>query len=522
MDLVGDRNIADILRELASKYNDKTAIDYEASNGDKFSVSYKELDELTNRFANFLLEKNFCKGDRIVIHMNNSIDAILTLLASAKIGAVAVMLNQHAKETEIEFAIKKTTPNAIITQSKNLSLYQDSTIANCGIQEVILTDIDSQNSVVIFGIIDKLKKFSNKLSLDYKVTPQDLAEIMFTSGTTSEPKGVMITQYNLIFAGYYTAWQAMINAKDIYLTVMPFCHIDGQCTAFFPAMISGATFVMLEKYSAHKFWAQVLAYRATITELMPKIIHTLMYQDEKATDTQHNLRIAFYYLDIKKEVMQSFCERFNVDNILTSYGMTETIVGVIGDRVEELRKFPSIGRVGFCYEAKIINHDGAECVPFEHGEICIKGELGKTIFQGYFNDISNTNKTVKDGWIYTGDVGYVDDQGYFYFVDRNVNLIKVSGENVSSVEIESFIGALPNVFEVAAIGVPDELCETVIKVCLVPRANSEIDIEYIKSVCKERLPKFKCPTYYEICDSLPKTKSGKVKKYLLKNISYLN
>ena len=519
MDLVGNRNLADILNELATRYNDKIAIEYEAASGDRFSVSYRELESITNRFANFLLKKNVSKGDRVIIHMNNTVESILSLLACAKIGAVAVTLNQHAKENEIEYALKKTTPNVIITQFKNLSLYHDSKITKYEVQDVIITNIDSHNNVVIFGIIDKLMKFNDKLALDYKVTPQDLAEIMFTSGTTSEPKGVMITQYNLIFAGYYTAWQAMITSNDTYLTVMPFCHIDGQCTAFFPTIISGATFVMIEKYSAQRFWGQVIGYKATITELMPKIIYTLMYQDEKSSDSQHNLRLALYYLDIKKEIMDSFCIRYNLNNILTSYGMTETIVGIIGDRLEEKRKFPSIGRVGFCYEAKIINPNGDECEPYEHGQICIKGEVGKTIFQGYYNDLFNTNKTLKEGWIFTGDIGYVDTEGYFYFVDRDVNLIKVSGENVSSVELESFIGAFDNVFEVAAVGVPDDLCETVIKVCIVPRTNCYIDIENIKKVCKDTLPKYKCPTYYEVWNSLPKTKSGKVKKYLLKEIS---
>lgn len=515
MDLVGNRNLGRVLKELAFRYDEKIAIHFESAEGLEYAISFKELDKLTNRFANLLLAHNISKGDRVVVHMKNSIEAVISLIACVKIGAITVMLNQHAQDNDIDFALQKTSPQLILTQISYASLYEN--IVGRNDRYVIYTDLDKNEEYALLGIKDSLQDYSDELNLEYEINSSDVAEIMFTSGTTSNPKGVMITHYNLIYAGYYTSWQAMLNSNDIYLTVMPFCHIDGQCTALFPSLLSGATFVMLEKYSARKFWQQICKYKASITELMPKIIYTLLFQPQHESEVDHKLRMAFYYLDIDVEVMKKFCHRFNVPCILNSYGMTETIVGVIGDRLEESRRFPSIGRVGFGYEVKILNANGVECSPFEYGEICIKGEMGKTLFKGYYQDLEKTEKIVRDGWLHTGDIGYVDREGYFYFVDRNINLIKVSGENVSSVDLERFIGTFPQVCEVAVVGIDDELCGNLIKACIVPQKDCVINLEEVKKYCEEHLPKYKCPTFYEICTALPKSKSGKVKKYLLKN-----
>lgn len=142
----------------------------------------------------------------------------------------------------------------------------------------------------------------------------------------------MITHYNLRFAGYYSAWQCALRDDDVYLTVMPAFHIDCQCTAAMAAFSAGATFVLVEKYSARAFWGQVQKYRATITECIPMMIRTLMVQPPSANDRQHRLREVMFYLNLSEQEKDAFCERFSV-RLLTSYGMTETIVGIIGDRL---------------------------------------------------------------------------------------------------------------------------------------------------------------------------------------------
>ena len=229
------------------------------------------------------------------------------------------------------------------------------------------------------------------------------------------------------------------------------------------AFSAGATFVLVEKYSARAFWGQVQKYRATITECIPMMIRTLMVQPPSANDRQHRLREVMFYLNLSEQEKDAFCERFGV-RLLTSYGMTETIVGIIGDRPGDKRRWPSIGRAGFCYEAEIRDDHNRPLPAGEIGEICIKGVPGKTIFKEYFLNPKATAKVLEaDGWLHTGDTGYCDEEGFFYFVDRRCNMIKRGGENVSCVELENIIATHPKIQDIVVVGIKDSIRDEAIK-----------------------------------------------------------
>ena len=348
------------------------------------------------------------------------------------------------------------------------------------------------------------------------LSTDDTAEILFTSGTTSRPKGVVITHYNLRFAGYYSAWQCALRDDDVYLTVMPAFHIDCQCTAAMAAFSAGATFVLVEKYSARAFWGQVQKYRATVTECIPMMIRTLMVQPPSANDQQHRLREVMFYLNLSEQEKDAFCERFGV-RLLTSYGMTETIVGIIGDRPGDKRRWPSIGRVGFCYEAEIRDDHNRPLPAGEIGEICIKGIPGKTIFKEYFLNPQATAKVLEaDGWLHTGDTGYRDEEGFFYFVDRRCNMIKRGGENVSCVELENIIAAHPKIQDIVVVGIKDSIRDEAIKAFVVLNEGETLSEEEFFRFCEQNMAKFKVPSYLEIRKDLPRNCSGKIIRKNLK------
>lgn len=193
---------------------------------------------------------------------------------------------------------------------------------------------------------------------------------------------------------------------------MPAFHIDCQCTAAMAAFSAGATFVLVEKYSARAFWGQVQKYRATVTECIPMMIRTLMVQPPSANDQQHRLREVMFYLNLSEQEKDAFCERFGV-RLLTSYGMTETIVGIIGDRHGDKRRWPSIGRVGFCYEAEIRDDHNRPLPAGGSVKSALKAYTGKPSSKYFLNPQATAKVLEADGWLHTGDTGYRDEEDFF-------------------------------------------------------------------------------------------------------------
>ncbi len=517
MDIVKQKNLRQMWDKLAQTYGDKTALIFEDISGNTCKYSYTKLNEEINRAANLFLSLGIKKGDRVAIQLYNSPELLMNWFGLAKIGAIMVPINAHYLYDECAYIVKKCEPKAVVIEKEFLSIYEKIGLDDeIFIKDILITRLSNDHDSKHINFNEALKKESSNLKTLIEVQSNDVSEILFTSGTTSFPKGVVITHYNMLFAGPYTSWQGSIKEDDIYLTVMPAWHIDFQCTAALPTFSSGATLVLLEKYSARKFWNQVCSYKATITECIPKIMCTLMMQPVKSWEKNHCLREVFYYLTLSNKDKDAFIERFNV-RLLTSYGMTETIVGLIGDRPKEERRWPSIGRSGFGYEAKIIDENQNEVKPYEYGEIYVKGIPGKTIFKEYYNDIESTKKVLnKEGWLHTGDIGYVDEDGYFYFVDRQSNLIKSAGENVSSEEIENFLSSHPKIVEAAVIGIADKICCELIKAFVIVKEGEDFSENEIIEYCYKNMARFKVPTIVEKCKSLPRTSTGKVRKNVLR------
>lgn len=515
--MVEQKNLRQFWDTQSQLYEDKTALIFEDIMGNTCEYSYKKMNDTINKAANLFLSLGIEKGDRIALQMHNCPEMLISWFGLAKIGAIMVPINAHYQLEECSYIIAKCQPKAVIIEEEFFHLYDDfQKSKDSSIEHILIARLDASVYSSYTNFNDALEQESNIIKRNIEVNSDDVAEILFTSGTTSLPKGVEITHYNMLFSGPYTAWQGSIRKDDIYLTVMPVWHIDFQCTAALPTFSSGATLVLLEKYSARKFWNQVCRYRATITEAIPKIICTLMMQPKQTWEKNHCLREVFYYLTMSEKDKDAFVERFNV-RLLTSYGMTETIVGLIGDRPGDERRWPSIGKLGCGYEGKIVDQDGKEVKPYVYGEIYVKGEPGRTIFKGYYNDEEATKKVLsKDGWLHTGDIGYRDEDGYFYFSDRKSNLIKSAGENVSSEEVENLLSSHPQIVEAAVIGIEDKICCELIKAFVVLKEGAELTSQEIIEYCSHNLASFKVPTFVEKCTALPRTSTGKIRKNLLK------
>ncbi|QCJ69022.1 crotonobetaine/carnitine-CoA ligase [Providencia heimbachae] len=519
MDVIGKQNLRQMWDDLAQTYQTKKALIFESCEGYVREFSYLEMNEQINRTANLFLAYGIKKGDKVALHLDNCPEFFFCWFGLAKIGAIMVPVNARFRYEESAWIMQNCQARMVVTRPHFADIYQRILDDNDTILEHIFlisnTPVACNQQVSDF--VRQQAEHEADLLHKVELHVEDTAEILFTSGTTSKPKGVIITHYNLRFAGYYSSWQCALRSDDIYLTVMPAFHIDCQCTASLAAFSVGATFVMLEKYSARRFWQQIVKYQATVTECIPMMIRTLLSQPIADNEKAHRLREVLFYLNLSDEEKDQFMERFGVERLLTSYGMTETIVGLIGDRPGDKRRWPSIGRPGFCYQAQIRDRKNQRVETGVIGELCVKGERGKTLFKEYFNNPEATEKAFdSEGWMHTGDFAYQDDDGFFYFVDRSSNMIKRCGENVSCSEIENIIASHPAIIDVAVIGVADEIRDEAIKAFIVLEEGETLTQEEFFAFCEKQMAKFKVPSWVEVRQDLPRNCSGKVLKKHLK------
>lgn len=515
MDIVGSRTLRCMWQERAQQYRDNTALIYEDTAGDIRTFTYQSLDAQINRAANLFLKQGIAKGDKVAVQLYNSPEFIFCWFGLAKIGAVIVPINTQYVQGECSYILTKCDVIALVTEPSFLPIYEALAEKDQRLEQIFVARAPGEQFPVGENFDDQLALQAPTLDQHVPLESEDPAEILLTSGTTSLPKGVVLTHCNFQFAGHYTAWQTRLTAKDRYLSMMPNFHIDFQCNAAMAVFTVGACLVMLEKYSARRFWRQICDYRATITHSMPMILRTLMLQPVAQGEDQHCLRDMLFFMHISDQEKLDFETRFKV-TLFNSYGMTETLVGLIGDTPAEPRHWPSIGRPGLGYEAKVTDEIGREVAPNVVGDLWVKGVPGRSLFKEYYQDPQATRTALRDdGWLLTGDKAYVDERGLFYFVDRKSNMIKRSGENISSTEVENVLMSHPAIQDAAVIGIADPIRDQAVKAFVIFAPGQSLTLEEILAYCSANMAKFKVPCVVEIRKTFPRTCTCKVDKKLL-------
>jgi crotonobetaine/carnitine-CoA ligase len=238
---------------------------------------------------------------------------------------------------------------------------------------------------------------------------------------------------------------------------------------------------------------------------------TLLAQPERETDSQHTVRRTFYALNISVAEKDRFEKRFAVE-LINAYGLSEAMTLVTIAPVFGPKRWPSIGLPSAGRVVRLVGEDGQDVAVGEPGEIVVAGVPGRTIMKGYHNNPEATAKAIRDGWLYTGDSAFADEDGYLYWFDRSVDAIKRAGENISTIEVEGVLTEHPAIAEAAVIGIPDPIRDQAVKAVVVFVAGVTATADELTEFCAKRLSKFKVPTEYEFRDALPKTSIGKVSK----------
>ena len=531
VDILADMNLRDLWENAAVTYHNKTFFIFQGRNGATLEYSYREFNDEINRTANLMLELGVEKEERVAVQLENSPEFLMCLFGLAKIGAIIVPIHRKASLAESRHFINTCGARLAVIEETMCAGYREllddpqlslcrTLLTRCK-ENIVGTDAsasaDARTGESMNHLCFDLLKDAQpaQLTVTRPLDGSDIAEIIFTSGTTSQPKGVMLTHANFIFSGVYSIWQTSMRDDDRLLTTMPACHSNFQLAALPPVLVAGATLILLEHYSARCFWSEIRKYRATLTQCVSMMVRTLLMQEVNHNEQDHCLRDVLYFLPLSDVEKHTFESRFRT-RLLNSYGSTESVGWVITDPPYGQRRWPSVGRVGLGYEARITGDDGRELLPYETGEIQIKGVRGRSIMAGYYDDEEETAAVFdEEGWMRTGDKGYCDEDGWFYFVDRKVNLIKRAGENISASEIETVLSTYPGVAEVAVIGVSDPIRDEAVKAFIVPQKGVPITPEDILEYSRKNLAEYKVPSYVEIKSSLPHTCSMKIEKKLL-------
>lgn len=490
--------------------------------------TYQEIDAQTNVIAKGLKKLGIGKGDRVSILMPNSPYFVLGYFGIVKLGAVTVPVNVMFKEQEIAHLLNDSGAVALYTVPAFVPLIQSIASELPSLKSIIVVDtIDSpsdkntdtfdnqeDSKFIIASLREILNSGEEELNLNYEVKDNDTASFLYTSGTTGRPKGAMLTHRNLVYNAYQARLSTELKSLDVALCVLPMFHSFAWTTSVLMPLSAGASVIIMDSFMPQPFLKTVVEEKVTFITAVPTMFTMLLQVPDISPQHFSNVRLAYSGgASLPGEVLKKFNEKLGL-KIIEGYGLSECSPVCTANPCNGICKAGSIGKPLQDIECKIIDEDGNQVPVNTPGELLFRGP---NIMKGYFNMPEETAKVLKDGWLHTGDIGYMDEEGYLYIVDRKKDLIIAGGLNVYPREIEEVLYSHPKVAEAAVIGMPDPLRGEIIKAFIaLKNGESATSREFIK-YCQERLANYKLPKVVEFVDSLPKNSTGKILKRALKN-----
>jgi crotonobetaine/carnitine-CoA ligase len=513
MDLIGDRTLRDLLEERVALYGDRALLVFEDREGRIERYTYRQFDARVNQVANGLLAEGIQPDEKVVVHMPNNPAFLITWFALAKVGAVMVPTNTANTAVEMEYVLNFSDATTVVTEAPFMEMFGQ-TLPHCPkVRRVFLSRADA--ALPGTRLWEELWRDRATTLAPIKFPNETTVEILFTSGTTAQPKGVMLTHANCLWSGERASKQVRLAPGERNLTALPCFHVNAQSISILSTLTAGATLILLELYSATRFWEQVRRHGANMISLVPALMRTINAQPPRPDDRAHALRVVFYAINCTDKEKADFEERFGVQ-LLNGYGLTEAMTIVTMAPLDGNRKWPSIGLPALDRDVTIVDEQGVQVPRGAIGELIVKGVPGRNLMKGYYKNPEATAATIREGWLHTGDNAWMDETGYLYFFDRKKDVIKRGAENVSASEVEQALMEHPAVLECAVIGVPDPIKDEAVKAFVAPRPGAALTVDEILAHCAGRLAKFKVPQFVELREALPKTSIGKIEKKVLR------
>jgi crotonobetaine/carnitine-CoA ligase len=507
LDPNGDRTINDLLSERAEGHGDRTFLIVEDRDGAIAEFTYAEFEQLVRRCAAGLHELGVGPGQFVVIHLVNRPELLIAWFAAALLGAAMAPSNVANTAGELQHILEVTEAPLVVTETALANVVSDAIVLAGSAARVAVVGEATGSQIPFTRLTETAAE-----PPDVPVSSNDLAELIFTSGTTRKPKAVMLTHANCLRAGLDAVHCLWLDEGERCLTALPLFHVNAQAMSLFGTLTVAGTLVVIQEFRASKLWAQVRRHRATQTCLVAMQLRTILAQPPAEGERDHQVRRLFYAINVTDAEKDAFEERFGV-TLINGYGLSEGMTLLTCAPVVGPRRWPSIGLPSPGRRILLLDDDGNEVAPGEVGEIVAVGTPGRDIMLGYYKDPEATEAALRPGGrMHTGDNAYADEQGFLYFFDRKKDMIKRAGENVSAMEVESVVLDHPQVLEAAVFGVPDDIRDEAVVVVVVTSGPDALDTDQLIAFCAGRLAKFKVPTIVHFADELPKTSIGKVRK----------
>jgi len=493
MDLVA------FLKERVRRYDNRVLL-----YGEEGSVTYREFDAITDRIARGLELLGAAPGDRVAVLHPNSSQTLLAFFGIIKAGCVVVPINPAYTPREVTYLLNNSESTLLIAHEDFASLVDRIKDETPRLKRVVLRRRTGTVEAAIAALTGTPLMPLNARSFD----PDDPAIMFYTSGTTGNPKGVVATHGNFCFGGPNIAQSYGLREDDISIAALPMVHVFSIASPFFGSLASGGAVVTAERFKPETVFDLIEKFGVTWFPGVPTMFILLLNALPENTRDLSSLRMGLSGgASLPVEVLRRWEEAFRAD-VIEVYGLTESTGLVTANPVYGVRKPGSVGITVSGVAAKVVGSDGSECRPNQVGELVFRGPNAA---KGYFKLPEETREKMRDGWIHTGDHAYRDDDGYFFIVGREKELIISGGYNIYPKEIEEVLHAHVAVAEAAVIGVSDPLKGEVPKAFIVLKQGVTATEEELAEQCKANLAPYKLPKIAFIGE-LPKNPTGKIMK----------
>jgi len=504
-------NLASCLENSAHAHPGRTALIFEGK-----QWTFKELDAEANRVANGLVDLGLEKGDRVSIFLPNCPEFLFWYFGALKMGAVVNPINTMLKERELEYVIRDCTPKVLVTAEEltavPLHVYG---LPEIGIGKLIVVQGKDDG-----GILSN-EAWMRRYPAAFDAVPvgqDDLAAILYTSGTTGQPKGVMLTHLNLWTNARHCADWAETTYKDLSVCALPLFHSYALSHVVGELFIEGGAVAWLKRFEPTAFLEAMARYRATACHCVATMYYALV-NHPRVDDYARRIRLRYCVTGAAvtpEPILRAWNEKFTP--MSEGYGLTEAAPVVFmnplpGKGVQKVMScgVPIVPEI----EVNAVNGDGKPVAAGQVGELIIRGP---NVMKGYWNKPEETAESLRDGWLHTGDMVSFDEDGYFYIRDRKKDMICRSAFNIYPKELEDVLYTHPAVAEAQVVGIPDLVKGEEVVACLALKPDNKAAEEEIIQFCRRNVAAYKVPKHVRFFDSLPKTVTGKLEKMTLRKI----